>query len=83
MRRMTGFLDDIAYFISTNRRRFVLVFALLGIAFAAMGASAVFGGLVGLLGTLPQLALLFGALGVFFYLRLLDRRANLAVATTA
>ena len=73
MRRVTRAIDNLAFVISTNRRRFVLVFALLALLFAMVGAQAVGDGLVGLLGTLPVFAfqLAFAAVYIVFYFGLI------------
>ena len=68
MHRLSAALDKTAFVISTNRRRLLLVFALIAIAVAMVGAAAVGQGIVGLIGTLPQMAvsLTFAAAYIIF-----------------
>jgi cell division protease FtsH len=62
------YLDNLAFVISTNRRRLILVLGLLGSVIAAVGASAVLGGIGTIIGTLPQMAisLTFAAAYIIF-----------------
>jgi cell division protease FtsH len=62
------FFDNLAFVISTNRRRMILALAVVGSAVAALGAAGVIAGVGSLMGTLPQLAvsLTFAAAYIIF-----------------
>lgn len=57
MARTRGALDGAANIISVNRRRLVVLLGLFILALAAMGGRALFEGLVGFVGSIPQLAI--------------------------
>jgi cell division protease FtsH len=67
--RIRGFFDGIAYVIGINRRRVLIVFGLLLGIMLLTGASSLLEGFVGILGSLPALAvqLAFAAVYIVFY----------------
>ncbi len=62
------FFDALAFVITVNRRRMILVLGILAVVLAAAGASALMAGAVGLLGNAPLLAiqLAFAATYIIF-----------------
>jgi cell division protease FtsH len=73
VRAVGGFFDSVAWVISTNRRRLIVLGIIVGGLLGAIGASAIFGGLGTLLGSLPQFAiqLAFAAVYIVFYFGLI------------
>jgi cell division protease FtsH len=65
---IAGFLDGLAFIITTNRRRLILLMAVIGSVLLAVGAASLMSGVGTIIGTLPQMAvsLTFAATYIIF-----------------